>query len=163
MIMMANDVWGYMEPKFSWHLSYSWAKIPEKTSTRKTYPTRDRTQARWVKGNDVTPQPERFNPREMIWTQVKDFVAENNKTVNQSIFLMYPSYADNIKSIIVHCNHFNSCSSWEMRGILLGVPYRCLLLVSSQYILQSCLFFNWYATREVSSTLLVEDVFESEL
>ena len=43
--------------------------------------------------------------------------------VYQSIFLMYPADADNIKSTIVHCNHFNSCSSWEMRGILLGVPY----------------------------------------
>ena len=41
MIMMANDIWGWMGPKFSRHLSYSWGKIPEKTSIRKTDPAGD--------------------------------------------------------------------------------------------------------------------------
>ena len=40
MIMMANDIWEWMGPKFSRHLSYSWWKTPlEKTSTTKTDPT----------------------------------------------------------------------------------------------------------------------------
>ena len=60
--------------------------------------------------------------RQAIWSPIT--------VTNQSIFLMYPADADNIKSTIVYCNHFNSCSSWEMMGILIGVPYRCLLLVS---------------------------------
>ena len=33
---ISGDRWG---PKFSWHLSYSWRKTPEKTSTRKTDPS----------------------------------------------------------------------------------------------------------------------------
>ena len=38
--MIFGDRWG---PKFSWHGSYSWGKTPEKASTRKTGPIRDRT------------------------------------------------------------------------------------------------------------------------
>ena len=30
MIMMANDIRGWMGPKFSWHSSYGWGKIPQK-------------------------------------------------------------------------------------------------------------------------------------
>ena len=43
--MMLGDLG---EPKASRHLSYRWGKTPEKTSTRKTEPTGDRTRpARW--------------------------------------------------------------------------------------------------------------------
>ena len=34
---------GMEGPKLSCHLSYSWGKTPEKTSTRKTDPIRDQT------------------------------------------------------------------------------------------------------------------------
>ena len=36
-------------------------KIPGKTSSRKTDPTGDRTRARWVRGSDVTPRPQRWS------------------------------------------------------------------------------------------------------
>ena len=32
---MANDIQGWMRPKFSWHLSYSWGKTPEKSQPAK--------------------------------------------------------------------------------------------------------------------------------
>ena len=47
LIMMANDIQGWMGPKFSWHLSYSWKNTMEKTSTRKIGPTGDRMQVLW--------------------------------------------------------------------------------------------------------------------
>ena len=53
--MIAYDIREWLVPKFSWHLSYSWGKTPENTSTRRTNPIGDRTRTRWVRGNDVTP------------------------------------------------------------------------------------------------------------
>ena len=35
-------------------------KIQEKTSTRKTGFSGNRTRTRWARGNDVTPRPQRF-------------------------------------------------------------------------------------------------------
>ena len=45
---MGNDIRGLLGPKFSWHLSYGWGKIPWKTSTRKmTRPGIESKPARW--------------------------------------------------------------------------------------------------------------------
>ena len=43
-----------MGTKFSWHLSYSWAKIQKKTQPGKLTRPGNRTRARWVRANDVT-------------------------------------------------------------------------------------------------------------
>ena len=39
-IMIANDIRGWMGPKFSWHLSYGWGKTP-KNLTQETCPDRE--------------------------------------------------------------------------------------------------------------------------
>ena len=45
---MANGIRGWLGPKCSRHLSYSWVKIPEKISTRKTDPAGiERRPTRW--------------------------------------------------------------------------------------------------------------------
>ena len=45
-----RDGWG---PKFSWHLSYSWGKTPEKSQAGKLTRPRIEPGAHYVRGNDV--------------------------------------------------------------------------------------------------------------
>ena len=54
MYVMANGIRGCMGPMFSGHLSYSWGKTPEKSWTRRTGPTEDRTQVRWMRVYSLT-------------------------------------------------------------------------------------------------------------
>ena len=50
-----NDIWGTMEPKASWNLSYRWGKTPKKKiSPRKLVPTGDQTQAHCMTGVHAT-------------------------------------------------------------------------------------------------------------
>ena len=55
--MISGDWWGLRFPDIFLQLR----KKPGKTSIRKTDPTGDRTRARWVRGNDVTPRSQRWS------------------------------------------------------------------------------------------------------
>ena len=55
--MMANDIWGWMGPTFSWHLAYSWGKT-WKNLNQETWPDRGPNTRFLVRGNNVTPWPQ---------------------------------------------------------------------------------------------------------
>ena len=107
MIMMANDIWGWLRPKFSWDLSYNWAKWHKKTQPWKL--TRSRIEPEPA-GREATILPLHHSGglKMKYRIQVLDFVFMVGKVI---IYFLCKLISAMVKNMLI----FNTCGEFRWR------------------------------------------------